>query len=45
MDEILDRHSVQNETVVSVLPVAEAELAAPKVPALIRATAEGRAVV
>lgn len=44
MDEVLDRHSVQHETVVSALPVAEAELAAPRVPALIRAVAEGRAV-
>lgn len=45
MEEILDRHSVENETVVSALPVAEAELAEPRVPVVIRATAEGRAVV
>ena len=44
MDEILDRHSVENETVVSALPVAEAELAEPTIPALIRARTEGRAV-
>lgn len=44
MDEILDRHSVQNETVVSVMSVAEANLAEPTIPALIRATTEGRAV-
>jgi predicted nucleotidyltransferase len=44
MDEILDRYSVRNEIVVSALPVGEAELAEPKVPVLIRATAEGRAV-
>jgi predicted nucleotidyltransferase len=44
MDEILDRHSVEHETVVSVMPVAEAELAEPTVPALVRATTEGRAV-
>ena len=44
MDEILDRHSVENETVVSAMPVAEADLAEPMRPALIRAIAEGRAV-
>lgn len=44
MDEILDRHSVENETVISAIPVAEAQLAKPTVPVLIRATAEGRAV-
>ncbi len=44
MEEILDRHSVANETVVSALPVAEAELAQPTTPALIRAATEGRAV-
>lgn len=44
MDEILDRHSVEHETVVAVMPVAEADLAQPVVPALIRATTEGRAV-
>ncbi len=44
MDEILDRHSVQNETVVSAIPVGEAELVEPKLPALIRAMTEGRLV-
>ena len=44
MEEILDRHSVENETVVSALPVAEAAIAEPRTPALIRATTEGRAV-
>ena len=44
MDEILDQHSVRNETVVSAMPVAEAELSEPTIPALIRATSEGRAV-
>jgi predicted nucleotidyltransferase len=45
MDEILDRHSVTNETVVSVMTVAEADLAEPTIPALIRATIEGQTVV
>lgn len=45
MDEILDRHSVEHETVVSAMPVAEADVAKPVVPALIRAATEGRAVV
>ena len=45
MDEILDRHSVEHETVVSAMPTAEAALAECTVPALIRATIEGRAVV
>jgi predicted nucleotidyltransferase len=45
MDGILDLHSVANETVVSVMPVAEAEVAEPATPALIRATIEGRTVV
>ena len=44
MDAILDRHSVRNETVVSAMPVAEVDLAEPTIPALIRATTEGRAV-
>jgi Uncharacterised protein family (UPF0158)/Nucleotidyltransferase domain len=44
MDEILDRHSVEWETVISAMPVAEADLAQPAVPALIRAAAEGKAV-
>jgi len=44
MDEILDRHSVEHETVVSVIPAAETELAEHTVPALIRAVTEGRVV-
>lgn len=44
MDEILDRHSVRNDTVVSALVVAEAELADPRAPAVVRASREGRAV-
>jgi len=44
MDAILDRHSVENETVVTAMPVAEAYLAEPTIPAVIRATTEGRAV-
>lgn len=44
MDDILDRHSVANETVVSALAVAESDLDPPSSPALIRAQAEGRPV-
>lgn len=44
IDEILDRHSVENDTVVSALVVAEPELEDPKSPAVIRASIEGRAV-
>jgi predicted nucleotidyltransferase len=44
MDDILDRHSVEHETLVSAMAVAEADLAEPRVPALIRATTEGRTV-
>ncbi len=44
MEEILDRHSVENETVVSALPVAEAALAESRIPVLVRASTEGRAV-
>lgn len=44
MDEILDRHSVEHETVVSVMPTSEAAITEPTVPALIRAVTEGRAV-
>lgn len=44
MDEVLDRYSVQHDTVVSALVVAEPELVAPRVPAVIRAAIEGRAV-
>jgi predicted nucleotidyltransferase len=44
MERILDRHSVEWDTVVSAMPVTEADLAQPAVPALIRAVEEGRAV-
>ncbi len=44
MDGILDRHSVDNETVISAVPVGEGELAEPVIPVLIRATTEGRAI-
>jgi predicted nucleotidyltransferase len=44
MDSILDRHSVENETLVTAMPVGEAELANSAIPAVIRATTEGRAV-
>jgi predicted nucleotidyltransferase len=44
MDETLDRHSVDNETVISAIPVGEGALAEPVNPALIRATTEGRAI-
>jgi predicted nucleotidyltransferase len=44
MDEILDRHSVENETLVSAMPVGERDLAEPAIPVLIGATAEGRAI-
>jgi predicted nucleotidyltransferase len=44
MDEILDGHSVTHETVVSGIPIAESDLVEPRVPALIRAAIEGRAV-
>jgi predicted nucleotidyltransferase len=44
MDEVLDRHSVANETVVSALPVAEADVVEPARPVLIRATLEGQTV-
>jgi predicted nucleotidyltransferase len=44
MDETLDRHSVDNETVISAVPVGEGELAEPAIPVLIRATTEGRAI-
>jgi len=44
MDGILDRHSVDNETVISAVPVGEGELAEPVIPVLMRATTEGRAI-
>lgn len=44
IDEILDRHSVQNGTVVAALVVAERDLVQPTQPSLVRATIEGRAV-
>jgi predicted nucleotidyltransferase len=44
MDDILDRHSVENETIVSALVVAEEDFAQPEVPTLIRARVEGRAI-
>lgn len=44
MDGILDRHSVQHETVVSAIVVAEADFAEPRSPAVVRASREGRAV-
>jgi predicted nucleotidyltransferase len=44
MDDILWRHSFENDTVVTALPVAEDELGRPRKPVLIRAQAEGRVV-
>jgi len=44
MGEILYRHSLDNDTLVSALPVSEAEFARPTWPALIRARAEGLAI-
>jgi predicted nucleotidyltransferase len=44
MDDILWRHSYENEVVISVVPVAERDLDDPVHPLLIRARAEGRAV-
>ena len=44
MDEILWRHSFENDTVVTVLPVAEDVLEGSRRPVLIRAKAEGRPV-
>lgn len=43
MDEVLWRHSFENDTVISALPVAEADLTRGR-PVLIRAQAEGLAV-
>ncbi len=44
MDEILWRHSFENDTVVSAVVVAEADFADPEAPAIIRAKIEGRAL-
>jgi predicted nucleotidyltransferase len=44
MDEILWRHSYQNDAVISAVPVAERELRDAAHPLLIRARVEGRAV-
>ena len=44
MDEILWRHSYQNDTVISAVPASERELLEGAGPLLIRARAEGRAV-
>jgi predicted nucleotidyltransferase len=44
MDEVLWRHSYENDAVVSAVPVAERDLDDPVHPLLIRARAEGRAV-
>src|SRR5438876_8686979 len=44
MEDVLDRHSVDNDTVVSALVVAEPELLEPKAPAVVRASIEGLAV-
>lgn len=44
MDDIAWRYSFENDTVISVLPVAESDLNDPSVPSLLRAKAEGREV-
>lgn len=44
MDDVLDRHSVANDTVISGIPVGESELAHPRSPAIVRAQLEGRVV-
>jgi hypothetical protein len=44
MDEVLWRHSYENDAVVSAVPVAERDLDDPVHPLLIRARAEGRVV-
>jgi nucleotidyltransferase-like protein/uncharacterized protein UPF0158 len=44
MDPILWRHSLENDTVISATPVAEADLKRPSVPILIRAKAEGQTI-
>jgi predicted nucleotidyltransferase len=45
MADILDRYSVDNDTVVTALVVAERDVARPTSPVVIRASVEGRAVV
>ena len=40
MDEIMDRHSFENETLVTEIPVSEAELNAAEIPLLMRVQAE-----
>jgi predicted nucleotidyltransferase len=40
MDEILDRHSLENDTIVCEIPVSEAELQAAEIPLLMRVQAE-----
>ena len=44
MDGVLWRHSIENDTVVTVLPVAEPDFEAQRLPALVRAHVEGVAV-
>jgi predicted nucleotidyltransferase len=44
MADILDRHSVDNDTVVTALVVAERDVAQPASPVVIRASVEGRGV-
>jgi hypothetical protein len=45
MDDILWRHSIENDTIVCALPIDEAQFAHPDRPVVIRAKAEGRALV
>jgi predicted nucleotidyltransferase len=45
MDDILWRHSFENDTVVTALPVAEEDFDRARRPVLVRAQAEGRTVV
>lgn len=44
MDDVAWRHSFENDTVITVLPVAEADLEDPAVPSLLRAKSEGQKV-
>jgi hypothetical protein len=44
MDDVLWRHSYQNDAVIAAVPVAERDLNDAVQPLLIRARAEGRAV-
>jgi hypothetical protein len=44
MEEILWRHSIENETVVTALPIGEADLETARSPAVIRARLEGQVV-